>query len=117
LNPELVITCKEYANILSEHRPHLLLDVREKVQFDICALPNSWNIPVDNLESSVDYLTQRVYVHKTKASIPIYVICRRGWDSQTAVEILQAKGMTNIYGIEGGLVKWNEDVDPSFPVY
>lgn len=27
----------------------------------------------------------------------MYVVCRRGWDSQTAVELLQSKGLNSIY--------------------
>jgi rhodanese-related sulfurtransferase len=39
----LLIHLQEYAAVLQE-KQHILLDVREKIQYDICSLPNAWNI-------------------------------------------------------------------------
>ena len=40
------ISCVKY-NELRQNERHLLLDVRPKCQFNICALPDSMNIPID----------------------------------------------------------------------
>jgi adenylyltransferase/sulfurtransferase len=35
-----------------------LIDVRPKVQFGICSLPNSVHIPIDELEKRIDEVKQ-----------------------------------------------------------
>ena len=50
----------------------------------------------------------------------VYVVCRRGNDSQRAVKLLKEKFADLdlvIKDIEGGLHAWARDVDRSFPVY
>lgn len=59
-------------------------------------------------------------------SIPIYCICRRGIASVEATEILKMNqtivssnddDCCSIYNIRGGLVEWQQQVDPNFPKY
>jgi len=114
IDPTLVVDSKEYEKVFrNREKSHILLDVREEVQFNICALPNAWNIPLDNLEKRID----DVRAQSQDNLVPVYVVCRRGWDSQTAVEMLCEKGLKNIYHIEGGLVSWTAHIDPTFPTY
>ena len=48
----------------------------------------------------------------------IVVVCRRGNDSQLAVQLLQETDSSlNIRDIRGGLHAWARDIDPEFPVY
>ncbi|KAM7186754.1 hypothetical protein V8F20_011265 [Naviculisporaceae sp. PSN 640] len=54
-----------------------------------------------------------------KPQPPIYVVCRRGLDSQEAVEKLRemgldAGGKRKIVDIIGGMKAWKEQVDPTF---
>lgn len=44
LKPEQRLTCSEYKDILDSRTPHLLVDVREPVQYNICHLPHSTSI-------------------------------------------------------------------------
>lgn len=46
LKPEDRVTCTEYKHILDSGTPHLLVDVREPVQFNICHLPHATSILV-----------------------------------------------------------------------
>ncbi|KAK9763564.1 hypothetical protein K7432_009631 [Basidiobolus ranarum] len=105
------ITCKEYSQIVNEKQPHLILDCRDKVQFDICSLPNSKHIPLTQLEKKIDELNEY------DRNAPVYIVCRRGQDSQVAVRVLQNHGWTNAKDIIGGLQSWTKDVDPTFPLY
>ncbi|KAL0286386.1 UNVERIFIED_CONTAM: Adenylyltransferase and sulfurtransferase MOCS3 [Sesamum angustifolium] len=50
-------------------------------------------------------------------SASLYVICRRGNDSQRAVQYLHKMGFASAKDIIGGLESWAHDVDPSFPTY
>ena len=103
----------------------MLLDVREPVQFEICALPGAKNVPLKDLKKP----EKMGEVFAEAAGRPVYVICRRGVDSVTATHNLleyasaqdDGKGgaMSNrkFYNIDGGLQEWHRQVDPSFPIY
>lgn len=41
LGDEQRISCAEYKRLVSENTSHVLFDVRETVQFEICSLPNA----------------------------------------------------------------------------
>ena len=52
--------------------------------------------------------------------VPVVVVCRRGNDSQIAVECLQDKlsgADVKVVDIQGGLHAWTRQVDPDFPTY
>ncbi len=44
LRDEERMSCKEYMGVVKSSRTHLLLDVREPVEFEICHLPKSLSI-------------------------------------------------------------------------
>jgi adenylyltransferase/sulfurtransferase len=115
-----------------------IIDVREKVQFDICKLENSVNIPISRILSSstikarengdlTDGLTPLppwlpADVASPDSTDPIYVVCRLGNDSQIAVKRLKELGLDRggervIADIRGGLRAWREQVDPEWPQY
>jgi len=53
-------------------------------------------------------------------NLSVYVVCRRGNDSQRAVRLMQDKFgelPLTFKDIHGGLHKWAKDVDQNFPVY
>jgi phage shock protein E len=47
-----------------------------------------------------------------KKDEPVYVYCKVGGRSAEAVEILKAKGFTDIVELEGGMDAWNEAGKP-----
>ncbi|KAL1852273.1 Urmylation protein [Paecilomyces lecythidis] len=116
------------------HGPHTIIDVRDNVQFDICRLDRSINVPISKILSSAaqpisqdepaesklpDWVPAEV---ATGPEGPIYVVCRLGNDSQMAVKKLKElgldKGGTRFIGdIRGGLRAWRDEVDPEFPDY
>lgn len=108
LPSELRVTACEYSE--ARKLPHLLLDVREKVQFEIFSLDGSESIPWSELK------------HKTREQLPdsdgkpIFVVCRYGNDSQNAVDRLQQLGI-EAKDIKGGLYAWSSEVDPDVPIY
>lgn len=51
LPPDNRVTCQDYRVVQQSNVPHLLLDVREPVQFEICSLPGAVNIPLTQLKS------------------------------------------------------------------
>lgn len=50
----------------------------------------------------------------------LYFICRRGNDSQLAVQLFTAQSKSHVAetkDIVGGLIEWSDTVDPNFPKY
>ncbi|EGF84382.1 hypothetical protein BATDEDRAFT_8411 [Batrachochytrium dendrobatidis JAM81] len=118
--PKDRISVKDYQNVMMAGKPHILLDVREKVQFDICSLPQSHNVSFGQLERQLDSIIKLRHdvVMETKTEdVPIYVVCRLGNDSQLAVQKLKENGVTNVFDIVGGLASWTKEIDPIFPEY
>ncbi|KAK4005494.1 hypothetical protein OUZ56_007202 [Daphnia magna] len=124
------VTASEFRNVVQsiemERRPHLLIDVRPHLETSICSLPDSVNVPFEYLEQRVDELKELVSRHlarKDAAQSPlsVYVVCRRGNNSQLAVErmrtLLPPDWPVIIKDIVGGLQAWAEQVDPLFPIY
>lgn len=117
LADELIVTCQEYSKIRNEDVSHVLLDVRGKKQYDMCALDGAVNIPLARLQDELDEIERL-----SDGIRPIYCICRRGIFSVDAAIILQKAQTTHprihsVRNITGGLAAWNEEVDESFPKY
>jgi len=84
----------------------------------ICSLENSINIPIADIEKKeVLERIEKLLDDKTRE---IVVVCRRGNDSQLAVQSLKTKFAgrnIQIRDIVGGLHSWARTVDPTFPIY
>ncbi|KAL4761343.1 Molybdopterin-synthase sulfurtransferase [Aspergillus foveolatus] len=134
LSPEERISPSEYGNVDSAGGQRHVIDVREKVQFDICSLENSINIPMSTiLASAYSAPTQDADEPKRlpswlppevahESNKPIYVVCRQGNDSQTVVRKLKELGLDlggerPVVDIKGGFRSWQEQVDPDWPDY
>lgn len=111
------ITCIELKDLLNTQRCNvLLIDVRPSNQFEFCFIPNSNQIPIDDIlksESSLlsDLLSENI--------TDVIFICRRGNDSQLAVEkykkILPAH--LRLRDLIGGLRAWAKLIDSDMPIY
>lgn len=115
------ITCRDYKKVIDSGEPHLLLDVRPVHHFQIASISQSLNIPLSMLEEKLPMLetslkeTREASGSDKQASL--YVVCRRGNDSQNAVQLLREKGFISAKDIIGGLQSWAVDIDPNFPAY
>jgi adenylyltransferase/sulfurtransferase len=125
------ISVREFEPIY-DSKKYTLVDVRDPVQFGICNLNNSINIPIsrilqgktpdntDSKESLKSLLPPDVA--STDSTNPIYFVCRMGNDSQLAVQKLKELGLDQdgkrfIGDIRGGLKAWKAEVDPEWPEY
>ncbi|GJM87269.1 hypothetical protein PR202_ga03207 [Eleusine coracana subsp. coracana] len=114
------VTSREYKQLRDSGKPHLLLDVRPAHHFQIASIPNSLNIPLQELEERLPRL--RDALNEVADSLrgkqrPLYFICRRGEDSQVAVRMLRENGFLYATAVNGGLESWVREVDPGFPAY
>ncbi|XP_064392027.1 adenylyltransferase and sulfurtransferase MOCS3-like [Halichondria panicea] len=129
LRDEERMSCKEYMGVVKSSRTHLLLDVREPVEFEICHLPKSLNYPLRSLESDpVSNCRERLswILEQQSLGDPVLVcvVCRRGNDSQLAVRKLKDQSdslfgavAVEIKDIVGGLTEWSNTIDQTFPKY
>ncbi|KAL3678354.1 hypothetical protein R1sor_021310 [Riccia sorocarpa] len=139
------ISAEELQKHLDSGKPCVLLDVREPHEFAISSLPNSLNIPLSTLKEKLPILRSaldssiasseklvngdapvqlELLVNSgngdsalTVAIPPVFVICRRGNDSQKAVQLLRNEGFSTLVDVVGGLESWAKNVDREFPCY
>ncbi|KAF8226423.1 hypothetical protein L208DRAFT_1301994 [Tricholoma matsutake] len=108
------ICTKELDAALKSGKSIQILDVRPKLEFGICNLPSSINVPLNCLVANPkEYLPE-------EPTMDTYVICRLGNDSQIAAEALRSvrlDGGGPVRDIIGGLRAWTREVDSQFPVY
>lgn len=117
LPKESRISSKELKEIIANKEPHVLVDVRPEHHFKIVSLPGSLNIPLPSMEARLAEISLALKGTESGSGSQLYVICRRGNDSQRAVQYLQKVGFTSARDIVEGLEGWAQDVDPSFPTY
>ena len=86
----------------------VLLDVRDPWEVEICRLPGSVNIPMNEIPQRADELDPEART---------IVICHFGMRSQEAGNYLEASGFRDISNLEGGLDAWAERVDKDMPRY
>ena len=85
-----------------------LLDVREPYEYELCHIPGSRLIPLEELEKRVGELDP---------ADEIVVYCHVGVRSARAVEFLSSKGFRRARNLMGGIRAWADSVDPKMPVY
>lgn len=88
--------------------PPLLLDVRWPQEFDICHLPGSQLLPLDQLPAALDELDP---------ADEIITVCHHGIRSLDAAFFLRQNGFTRVKSLAGGLDHWSLAIDPSVPRY
>ena len=85
-----------------------LLDVREPSEYELCHIPGSRLIPLEELDGRVGELDPEE---------ELVVYCQVGARSAKAVELLASKGFRRARNLMGGIRAWADSVDPEMPVY
>lgn len=111
----------EYQEIMAQDLKHLLLDVRSVHEFEICQLQKSMNVPIKKFTNDKQYKEQLIE-NILEEKLPVYVVCRRGNDSQVVAQALidefNARSIdTEVKDIVGGLHAWTALIDSNFPIY
>lgn len=84
---------------LINRKDALVLDVREKKEFDAGHVVDAINIPLAKLKQRMPELNK----HKEK---PVLVVCKLGQHSGDATRQLQEAGFTEVYKLSGGVGEW-----------
>ena len=98
----------EVKELLDSGTSLVLLDVREKWEFDYCHIPGSIHIPVSEIIDRASEL-------ETKD--PLILVCHNGRRSLYIGEELLTKGFNNVINLKGGVDQWADDIDTSMPKY
>ena len=107
LEPQYELSPQEVAEKLKNSPNIRILDVREPHEWEICHLPGSIFIPLNELPSKLSELDP------TKEYI---LVCKVGKRSYSALEILLGAGF-KAYHMRGGLNAYAKEVDPNMPKY
>ncbi|KAI3437915.1 hypothetical protein D9Q98_000360 [Chlorella vulgaris] len=122
------ITPAELQQRIASQPDCVVLDVRPAEQFNICHLPGALHAPFKHFDRHLDEVKGRLASAAAAAGPatsgssqddppPLYVVCRRGNDSQRAVARLRELGIVHGVDVVGGMEGWAAEVDPSFPTY
>jgi len=88
--------------------PFQLIDVREPFEYEIARIDGAKLIPLGEITEQLDELEREQ---------PIVVHCHSGKRSAQAVRMLQQRGFTKAYNLEGGIDAWSDQIDPDVPKY
>ncbi len=101
-----IISVSEYDQLAKSGKPHLLLDIREKKEFEAGAYDNAILLPRGVLEFKIFDPEKWKTVTPDRAlpskKEPIVVYCRSGLRSALAADHLQRLGFTDVKIIRGG---------------
>lgn len=124
LKKEERISVEEYNRIVEiESKPHLLIDVRSPEEYQICHLQDSINIPFTQLNKDHNLKLIKDNIKKAQEehhSVDLYLLCRRGNDSQKAAQYLKkifTEDTIKVRDIIGGIHAWSNKIDQKFPKY
>lgn len=104
----LEIDVAEFADWREAGRPHAVLDVREPWEREICAFPDSLDIPMAEVPQRLAEL---------RDGGPLVVVCHHGMRSRQVTQWLRAQGVAGATNLSGGIDAWARIVDRSMSLY
>lgn len=102
------ITAEQLADLQPGSDGLVVLDVRDPWELEICRLPGSVNIPMNEIANRTDELDPEART---------VVVCHFGMRSLQVSEYLEASGFGDVSNLEGGLDAWAQRVDGDMPRY
>jgi UPF0176 protein len=107
LAPAPAIEAKEFAKWLAEGREMVVLDTRNTFEFERGAFAGSVHLGNDNFNDFAAAVEAAPEDWKNKT---VVTFCTGGIRCEKAAPFLQAKGFSNVYQLQGGILKYFEDV-------
>ncbi|MGN6753242.1 MAG: molybdopterin-synthase adenylyltransferase MoeB [Intrasporangium sp.] len=108
--PVPTVTVRETADALATDDPPLLVDVRGAEERAIATIPGAVPIHLDLFRSGAAFSElphdRRILIH-----------CKVGGRSAEATRLAMRAGYTDVANVEGGIIAWIEQVDPSQTPY
>lgn len=105
-----VTSVTELKNRMDQNEMPVLIDVREPTEWDIVHIPGA--ILMTRSPAAAQTLRQRY-----GADANLVIVCKSGRRSAEVTAELLNLGMRNVRNLEGGVLAWVKDIDPSLPSY
>ncbi len=102
------ITPKELHAKIQNGSKVALIDVREPQEVAICSLPGAKHIPLGEFTARTNEISK---------NFETVVYCKVGGRSGDAVRYLVGLGYTNVKNLEGGILRWADEIDSSIQKY
>jgi adenylyltransferase/sulfurtransferase len=97
------VSVTDLQQILEKNPKATLIDVREEDEFNDVNLSPTALIPLGEMEDRFKEVPKEG---------PVYLYCRSGRRSRIALEYLKSKGYDNCFNVTGGILAWQNEVDP-----
>ena len=101
------ISVQELKEKIDKNEDFQLIDVREDFEYEMSNLGGTL-IPLGGV------LIEAAKIDKTKQ---VVIMCRSGKRSAAAIMQLEQQGFTNLYNLQGGILAWASEIDPTLNVY
>lgn len=101
------ITVQELKDWKDQGKDFQLVDVREDFEYEMSNLGGEL-IPLGGV------LIESGKIDKNK---PVVLMCRSGKRSAMAIMQLEQQGFDNLYNLQGGILAWQQEIDPSVHIY
>ncbi len=103
-----IITATELNKMLQSDKDIVLIDVREAFECEICKIEGSTHIPLAELKQKAVALDQnKKYI----------IYCKAGIRGNKGALTLIKLGFNHVYNLEGGILKWIDEVDNNLMKY
>src|ERR1700743_2110766 len=97
------ITVQELKEKMDNKEDFQLIDVREDFEYETSNIGGQL-IPLGGI---------LIEANKISKDKPVVIMCRSGKRSAAAIMQLEQLGYTNLSNLQGGILAWAEQVDPS----
>jgi len=101
------ISVQELKEKMDNNEDFQLIDVREEFEYEVSNLGGVL-IPLGGILIEAD---------KISKDKPVIMQCRSGKRSAAAIMQLEQLGYNNLYNLQGGILAWQSEIDPTISVY
>jgi rhodanese-related sulfurtransferase len=101
----------ELARWRAEGRPHRLIDVRERPEWDFCRLEPAELMPTSEVAAWLPGLIQ------APGQAPLVLLCHHGVRSARICALLARAGLVEVWNLRGGIHAWSLEVNSALPRY
>ncbi|MGB9464558.1 MAG: rhodanese-like domain-containing protein [Candidatus Acidiferrum sp.] len=105
---DLQITAKEVSERIARGEKLLLVDVRERWEYDLCRIPGATLIPLGTVPANVNTMLD---------AEEVVCYCHHGMRSLDAAVWLRQQGVERAKSMAGGIERWSVEIDPNVPRY
>ena len=109
-DPDHDVTPRALRDELDAGASPLLVDVREPAEYEIVRIPGSTLIPKGDILNGEA-------LSKLPQDKQIVLHCKSGVRAAEALAAVKAAGFKDAVHVQGGVVSWVKNIDPSLPEY